>query len=164
MASNPQIILIDGPAGSGKTTFAKQLQIETASQLVHLDYVYDGWDNALTDSLTKVLQQLVNAFSRGFEYQLPLYNWHTKVFDSTLNIFPDRNLIIEGVGAGQSAIRGYASKLYWLEVDDEIGIRRVLQRDGVQIESEIRRWKAREAEHFKLERTREFADFIISTA
>ena len=73
-------------------------------------------------------------------------------------------MIIEGVGAGQSAIRGYASKLYWLEVDDEIGIQRVLQRDGAQIESEIRRWKEREAKHFELERTRDFADFIISTA
>ena len=37
MAKAPQIILIDGPAGSGKTTLSKELQSEFDCQVVHLD-------------------------------------------------------------------------------------------------------------------------------
>ena len=62
MVTNPQIILIDGPAGSGKTTFAKNLQNDLGCQIVHLDSIYDGWENALTDSLTNKLVALVSDF------------------------------------------------------------------------------------------------------
>ena len=39
MASNPQIILIDGPAGAGKTTLSLKLQEELNCEVIHLDYV-----------------------------------------------------------------------------------------------------------------------------
>ncbi|MFM8620885.1 MAG: uridine kinase [Candidatus Nanopelagicaceae bacterium] len=164
MASNPQIILIDGPAGAGKTTLALELQSELNCEIVHLDYVYDGWENALSSSLTEVLVDLVSAFLKGIEFELPVYNWEAMSFDSVRIIKPAPALIIEGVGAGQSAIRGTASALYWLDIDYETGLERVLQRDGVQIESQMRAFKVSEATHFEVERTRDFADFIITTA
>lgn len=164
MASNPQIILIDGPAGAGKTTLALKLQSELNCEVVHLDYVYDGWENALSSSLTDVLVGLASAFKKGIKFELPIYNWKTMSFDSVRVIEPAPALIIEGVGAGQRAIREFASSLYWLDIDDETGLKRVLQRDGVQIESQMRAFKEREAKHFEVERTRDFADFIITTA
>jgi len=39
----------------------------------------------------------------------------------------------------------------------------VLERDGADYEERIKMWQMREANHFQVERTREFADFIIST-
>ena len=164
MAANPQIILIDGPAGAGKTTLALNLQSELNCEVVHLDYVYDGWENALSNSLTNVLVNLVSAFAKGIEFELPIYNWEKMCFDSVRIIKPAPALIIEGVGAGQSAIRGYASSLYWLDIDSEIGLKRVLNRDGAQFESQMLAFQEREAKHFEVERTRDFADFIISTA
>ena len=163
MAKTPQIILIDGPAGAGKTTLSLELQRQFKCEVIHLDYLYDGWENALTQSLTKVLTELVEAFSNGVAFELPIYDWEQMAFRSTRRIEPADTLIIEGVGAGQSAIRHFAEKLYWVEVDDEIGLQRVLARDGTQLESQMRLWKEREAKHFIDERTRDFADFIIST-
>ena len=164
MASNPQIILIDGPAGAGKTTLSLKLQSELNCEVVHLDYVYDGWDNALSPSLTEILVNLASSFKNGREFELPVFNWEKMTFDSIRTISPAEFLIIEGVGAGQSEVRKYAKTLYWLEIDDETGLKRVLQRDGAQIEPQMRAFKVREAKHFEAERTREFADFIISTA
>ena len=167
MVKTPQIILIDGPAGAGKTTLSLELlqQFNPEScELIHLDYLYDGWENALTESLTRVLIELVVAFKNRVAFDLPVYNWERMAFESTRRIEPVDTLIIEGVGAGQSAIRGYAEKLYWVEVDEEIGMQRVLARDGAHLEREMRLWKEREAKHFIDERTRDFADFIISTA
>jgi uridine kinase len=163
MDKTPQIILIDGPAGSGKTTLALELQSKFNCQVVHLDSIYNGWNDALTNTLTVRLQELLNSFLAAKPFDLPIFNWEKRVFDGTRTILPDSALIIEGVGAGQSAIRSYATTIYWVEADDEIGLNRVLERDGSAILEEMKIWKVREAEHFATERTREFADFIIST-
>ncbi|MFM6923115.1 MAG: hypothetical protein ACKOXZ_10580, partial [Polynucleobacter victoriensis] len=90
-------------------------------------------------------------------------NWSTERFDSTQIIKAAPTLIIEGVGAGQSAIRNRAASLYWVDVEGELGLHRVLERDGFEIEIQMQAWKIREAKHFEAERTREFADFIITT-
>ena len=163
MVTNPQIILIDGPAGSGKTTLAKKLVEEIKCEVVHLDYLYNGWDDALGESLTNVLINLVTDFSSKKDHLLNIYDWAENQFNSTRLIKAAPTLIIEGVGAGQSAIRDFAETLYWVEVAPEIGLKRVLERDGISIEGQMRRWQEREAKHFELERTREYADFIIST-
>lgn len=163
MASNPQIILIDGPAGAGKTTLSLKLQEELNCEVIHLDSVYNGWVLALSESLTNTLRDLLAAFTSGKDYELPIFNWATMSFDSTKIIKPADNLIIEGVGAGQSASRGYATKLYWVDIESEVGLQRVLDRDGSHLEAQMRAWQIREAKHFEAERTRDFADFIITT-
>ena len=163
MASNPQIILIDGPAGSGKTTLSHQLSAELNCQVVHLDDHYNGWDEALGSGLTEVLLQIVENFVNGRASVVPTYNWHLAKFEGSKEISAAEILIIEGVGSGQSRIRPFASKLYWVETEPEIGLARVLERDGADYEERIKTWQIREANHFHVERTREFADFIIST-
>jgi uridine kinase len=163
MASNSKIILIDGPAGSGKTTLSKQLQKELNCQVVHLDDHYNGWDEALGPELTHKLQDIVANFLANKISEIPIYNWVTSQFEGSKMIQTGENLIIEGVGAGQSAIRDQASKIYWVEAAPEIALNRVLERDGKVFEARVRAWQIREAKHFRDERTREFADFIIST-
>lgn len=163
MVKNPQIILIDGPAGSGKTTLSKKLQSEMGCEIVHLDYLYNGWDDALGASLTKTLVELASDFTSARDHLLNIFDWNLNQFNSTRLIKAAPSLIIEGVGAGQSAVREFAETLYWVEVEPDIGLLRVLERDGISIESQMRRWQEREAKHFEQERTREYADFIIST-
>jgi len=165
MATNPQIILIDGPAGSGKTTLATKLQGELNCQVVHLDDIYDGWNNALSQTLSDKLLALVDSFLKGESFDLEIYNWHESKFDSSISIMPAPHLIIEGVGAGQSAIRQLAATLYWVEADPGVALQRVLDRDESvpEIEALMQRWRISEAKHFEAERTREFADFIITT-
>lgn len=163
MAKNPQIILIDGPAGAGKTTLALELQSKLNCEVIHLDSVYNGWEDALNESLTQVLSSLLKAFTEGREFKLPIFNWSLMKFDGFRFIKPAERLIIEGVGAGQSAIRGYADELYWVDIDSQTGLQRVLERDGRHLESAMKAWQLREAKHFALERTRDFADFIITT-
>jgi uridine kinase len=163
MASNPQIILIDGPAGSGKTTLSHQIGSELNCEIVHLDDHYNGWDEALGTDLTKVLLNIVDNFLNGKVAEVPTFNWHLHNFEGSRKITPADFLIIEGVGSGQSQIRPFATKLYWVETEPEIGLARVLERDGTEYEERIKTWQIREANHFQVERTREFADFIIST-
>ena len=58
------LITIDGPAGSGKTVLAQEISdaLSTLGQIsttIHMDSLYDGWENALTSSLTTMLRKRV---------------------------------------------------------------------------------------------------------
>ena len=52
----PHLIAVDGPAGSGKSTMAKDLYLFFSTSrevnLLGLDDIYDGWTNALGKKLT----------------------------------------------------------------------------------------------------------------
>jgi uridine kinase len=163
MATNPKIILIDGPAGSGKTTLSLKLKAELNCQVVHLDDHYNGWDEALGTDLSSTLINILENFTEGRACKIKIFNWQKNCFEGHKVIQPAEVLIIEGVGSGQSVARPYSSALYWVETEPEIAFKRVLDRDGPDYESRIRSWQIREAKHFSDEPTREFADFIITT-
>ena len=159
-----KLVLIDGPAGAGKTTLAQELAKEWDAKVIHLEFLYNGWDDAITSTLTKNLLALCNSIREGITHSLPIYSWEQKKYDGYQLIEPTDILIIEGVGAGQSAIREFASALIWVDADPEISLQRVMERDGYLYPEEISRWKVREAEHFKVEQTAKFADFHYLTS
>jgi len=52
---------------------------------------------------------------------------------------------------------------YWLDIDNETGLQRVLARDGVQIEKEMRQWQIQQAIHFAKDQTRENCEFKLTS-
>ncbi|MGO1280054.1 MAG: AAA family ATPase, partial [Cellulosimicrobium funkei] len=42
-ASGTRLVVVDGPAGSGKTTLAAQLEAALPAQVLHMDDLYEGW-------------------------------------------------------------------------------------------------------------------------
>lgn len=158
-----QLILIDGPAGAGKTTLAMKLKLEIDAPVIHLEYLYNGWDDALTATLTNNLLELCNAIKFGRNHLLPIYDWQEKSYRSVRTISPTPKLIIEGVGAGQRAIREFASALIWVDADPNVALERIMNRDGFNYPDEIFRWRIREAAHFEEEQTAKFADFYYRT-
>lgn len=162
--SSPSIIAIDGPAGAGKTTLASVLRAGLTSKkvsVVHMDDLYGGWE--ISEGFTARLAALVKDFKAGRPHQLEIYDWHMKRFTSQRTVSPCDILIIEGVGAGQRAIRGDLNALIWLEIDDDQGLERVLSRDGREIEEQMVRWQQLQQEHFLREETKNAADFELTT-
>jgi len=161
------VIAIDGRAGSGKTTLAHELFLalthDRSVTVIHLDEVYDGWENALDASLTQSLHGLLVDLSEDKPHWLPIYNWSTKSFDSSKEILPCDLLILEGVGSGQKIVREYASASVWLDVEADIGLQRVLLRDGESIVENMVQWQIDEDAFFARDKTRENADFILTT-
>jgi uridine kinase len=49
----------------------------------------------------------------------------------------------------------------WIEVDKEIGISRVLTRDGQQIQEQMKKWKTRESKFFIENNSKENSDIWI---
>jgi len=161
------LIAIDGPAGAGKTTLAAkffaELSVDKSVVVIHMDDLYDGWDNALSDELTSTLAEILHAYKTASVFTLPIFNWSTMSFESTRSFQPSEIVIIEGVGAGQKIVRDSGATLYWLDIEPEMGLARVLERDGVEIESQMRQWQITQDAHFKRDATRMHADHIITS-
>ena len=161
------IIAIDGPAGAGKTTLAHDIALALASQYsvteIHMDDLYDGWDNALTSQLTDVLTHLFESHKKEKPFSLSTYNWHEGRFNPPTQIEKSELLILEGVGSGQCAIRDSLSALIWIDIEDSQGLTRVLTRDGDAIENQMKKWLATQEQHFRDEGTQKAADFVLTT-
>jgi len=161
------LIAIDGRAGAGKTTLAArffdELSVDKTVEVIHMDELYDGWENALDEGLTKTLESIVNAHQKKEGFEIDIFNWQSMSFDSKRQINPVDILILEGVGAGQKVVRDAGATLYWLDIDADDGIARVLKRDGNQIASQMKQWQIAQEIHFLRDMTRENAGHIQSS-
>ena len=161
------IIAIDGPAGAGKTTLALDIKLALAQRYsiteIHMDDLYDGWDNALTSQLTEVLVHVVKSHKNCAPISLSTYDWHAGAFSPAQELERSELLILEGVGSGQMAIRDSLSALIWIDIEDSQGLARVLERDGKEIESQMKKWLATQAQHFRDQGTQNAADFVLTT-
>jgi uridine kinase len=161
------IIAIDGPAGAGKTTLAREinlaLSLEMSVNVIHMDDLYDGWNNALSEDLTQILLYLVSQHTNKKPVVIRKYNWATASFADSEEIPPADLLILEGVGSGDKALQDDLAALIWIDIDPEIGVKRVLERDGSQVADEMKKWVGAQEEYFSQHSTREKADFILTT-
>ncbi len=161
------IIAIDGPAGAGKTTLAHDIKLALAQRYsiteIHMDDLYDGWENALTSQLTDVLTHIAKAHKDKKSLSLSTYNWLAGEFNPATEIEKSELLILEGVGSGQMAIRDSLAALIWIDIEDSQGMARVLERDGNEIESQMKKWLSTQEQHFRDEGTQNAADFVLTT-
>jgi len=161
------LLAIDGPAGAGKTTLAAQLEAEFSAhatvRTIHMDDLYDGWEGALGGALTQILGEITSAHLDGKECTVKFFNWQLMKFDREETIVPTDYLILEGVGAAQAIVRNAGATTYWLDIDAEEGIQRVLNRDGNQIASQMKQWQIAQEIHFMRDKTRENAEHIQSS-
>ena len=161
------IIAIDGPAGAGKTTLAHEIFLALSPKMsinvIHMDDLYDGWNNAIGADLTAILQYLVLQHQNKSASNIQRYNWSASSFGEVEILEPADLLILEGVGSGDKAIQDEFSALIWIDIDPEIGVTRVIGRDGPQVANEMQKWLGTQQEYFSQHSTREKADFILTT-
>ena len=166
-AGNTHIIAIDGPAGAGKTTLALQISQALTSrfsiEVVHMDDLYNGWDGALGENLTEQLSKIIDAQKKSQNYLLPHFDWNANKYSTPRNLKSPQILILEGVGSAREVVRNSATTTIWIEVERAIGIKRVLARDGDEIESHMTQWLVDQEIYFTSDKTRESAQFVLST-
>ena len=156
-----EVIAIDGPAGSGKTTLSKQLAADIADvEIIHIDDLYQGWSDAFSARLAaSVISQILVPISKRIDFSYEIYDWRSNKFHKSKVIPKNKIYILDGVSAGQSQFRPYISKIIWLEISDEIGLSRVLQRDGADILSPMQEFQRAQKLHFTSDLTENAADF-----
>ncbi len=165
-STQPIGLAIDGVAGSGKTTLASRLCGDLKScQVVHMDDLYEGWNDPLSQRLTaKVIRELLEPFNQQILIRYQKFDWILNRFDKFEDLKTSNILILEGVGSGQREFRKYLSKTIWVEYDPSQGFDRVIARDGEGIRGEMVNFLLDQNKHFIAELTKNASDYTISGA
>lgn len=154
-----RLVGVDGPAGSGKTTFAGRLAAELDAPVVHLDDLYEGWTLAgVTERLTGWVLDPVAA---GRDAVFPAYDWAQGRFATPTTVPAAGVLVVEGCGAGARALAGRLSLLVWVQAPPAVCARRWRDRDGAQMAACQPAWAREEAAVFARENTWARADVAV---
>ena len=160
-----RLVVIDGPAGSGKTTLAVALAASLRAEgldvvAFHLDDIYEGWaglDGVGERFAAWVLEPL--AAGRPGRYRR--YDWAAGEFAEWRDLPVRDVLVVDGCAAAQRSVDDVAARRIWVEAPAALRLERGIARDGEALRAEWLRWMALEAEHFERESTRERADVLV---
>jgi uridine kinase len=165
-SSTRPIIAIDGPAGAGKTTLAghlsSALSLKYKCTTLHMDDLYNGWENAFDHHLTDALIGACRAHQKSQKFSLSRYNWSSGEYGPAEEISQSDLLILEGVGSMQNAIRPLLSASIWIDIEARAGLARVLVRDGEGISQQMTDWLILQEQHFRENYSQKAADFVLS--
>ncbi|WP_291797437.1 uridine kinase [Cellulomonas sp.] len=158
-----RLVCIDGPAGSGKTSFAARLADRLDSDAVriaavHLDDLYEGWSGLDGTLWPRLTAQVLEPLRSGRPGRFQRYDWVAGAFADWVDVPVPEVLVLEGCGAARRVAAPDAVLTVWVEAPAELRLARGLQRDGEAMRDEWVAWSAHEAAHFDLERTRARAD------
>jgi uridine kinase len=158
-----RLICLDGPAGSGKTTWAAGIaQLAREATVVHMDDLYPGWSG-----LPEVEAQLEGLLRPLAEDQPGAYNrydWVAGEFAERVLVDPAPLLVVEGVGCGAARVADLVTLLVWVDAPEQLRMERGIARDGDAFAPHWEQWAVDEAQVFASEGTRERADVRIDGA
>jgi len=162
-AGMTRVVAVDGPAGSGKTTFAARLATLARAPVIHTDDLCPGWDGM--DKVGPLLiEQVLRPLVSGGAPRYQRYDWERETYAGWHDVPAAPTLLIEGVNSGPRDAASYLSMLLWIDAPYELRLRRGLQRDGEGSRERWGQWMRREDALFEAERTRERADIRIDGA
>ena len=162
-AQEVTLVCIDGPAGAGKTTLADELlEHFPEAQIIHMDDLYNGWDDALDAGLTeRLLTSIREPLRNGEPIRYQRYDWYADDFADFVELGVARFLILEGVGAAQAAMRDIATLSIFIDIDPAEGRARVIERDGTVSAEHIDAWQSQEQAHFAADGTRDAVQLLL---
>ena len=164
-----RVVSVDGPAGSGKTTFAgrlaRALRAEgTRVAELHTDDVVDGWNDIVT-FWPRLEKWVLDPLRRGEDGAYRVYDWTAGCFSATWTALPvPEILVLEGVTSGRAAARAELSLGVFVLADPRLRLARGLARDGQELRELWLRWMADEDAHFAMDRTAYHADMVVDGA
>jgi uridine kinase len=160
------ILLIDGRAGSGKSTFAETLQQqlfrdgESAPRVIHMDNIFEGWEGLAlgSDYLVRfILQPLARRETASWQD----WSWVKNQRSSWREFSGGTPLIVEGCGSLSERSKEHADIAIWLEASEETRRERWIQRERHLDKFDF--WAAQELDFYAREKSQSLADLVIKT-
>jgi uridine kinase len=158
-------VCVDGPAGSGKTTFAGRLAdaLGHTAALVHMDDLYAGW--TLTGAVARLSAGVLRPLADGCDGCYHRYEWAAGRFGAEPVPVPvTAVLVVEGCGSSPRSLDPWTTLRIWVEAPAALRHTRGLTRDGAILEPQWHSWERAEAAEFAREGTRARADLRVDGA
>ena len=160
------IVLIDGRAGSGKSTFADMLQQrlfrdgESAPRVIHMDNIFEGWEGLSLGS-DYLVRFILNPLSRKEVASWQDWSWVRNERSSWREFSGGTPLIVEGCGALTERSKEHAYLSIWLEASEETRRARWLERERHLDKFDF--WAAQELDFYAREKSKSLADLSFTT-
>jgi hypothetical protein len=157
-----RLVAVDGPAGSGKTTYAGRLsRALSRAPVVHMDDLYEGWAGLHDGVWARLEQQVLAPLRAGRPGRYQVYDWDLGQFADWGDVAVSPVLVVEGVGSAALPVDPWAVLRVWVEAPLRLRMARGVARDGEALKGEWARWARLEARHFATDGTRARADLIV---
>jgi uridine kinase len=160
------IVLIDGRAGSGKSTFAESLQQqlfrdgESAPRVIHMDNIFEGWEGLSLGS-DYLVRFILNPLSRRETASWQDWSWVKNERSSWREFSGGTPLIVEGCGSLTERSKEHADICIWLEASEETRRQRWLNRERHLDKFDF--WAAQELDFYAREKSQSLADLVVNT-
>ncbi|HEC10010.1 MAG TPA: aminodeoxychorismate synthase [Acidimicrobiales bacterium] len=156
-----RLVAVDGPGGSGKSTFARRLAAVSPHEVsvVHTDDFaspeepIDWWPSCLSRALEPLAAGRPARFRR--------YDWEHLGWKEEITVDPRPVVIIEGVSSGRREWADRLAMTIWIHADRDLRLSRGLERDGEHMAGVWSAWMAAEEEHYSRDPTRPRADLVV---
>ncbi len=158
-----RVVCIDGPAASGKTTLAELLASMLDCPVVHLDDLYQGWQQDLGALGPRLAAWLLDPWEVGLPGRYLRFDWALGRYREWVEVPAGPLVILEGCGAAGRHIRPRAALVVWVEAPGDERLARGISRDGVGLADHWRSWQSAEDAHFAADQTRAAADVVVRT-
>ena len=157
-----RLVAIDGPSGSGKSSFADQLVAELPdAELVRTDD-FATWDDPVS-WWPRLVDGVFLPLSQGRPGRYQRTEWVDGIPrpGRHIDVRVPGVLLVEGVSAGRRSIRPRLSYLIWCEVPDPVErLARAVKRDGEDSRQHLTNWQAFEVGWFTVDGTRPAVDHV----
>jgi hypothetical protein len=167
------IILVDGRAGSGKSSFAEELrnelfrQSDAAPTLIHMDDLYPGWEGLAAGS-AYLVQSILEPLSKAKPAAWQKWDWSfggrgepNEPGNGWREFAGGNVLIVEGCGSLSRQSRELAQLSVWIEAPRDVRRARWQARDAGKFDEFWGIWQAQEDHFFETEKSSHLADWII---
>jgi uridine kinase len=161
--SGIRLIGIDGPSGSGKSTLAARLAALTSAPLIQIDdFVswtdFDGW-------WPRFEGQVLDPLLSGSDARYQVRDWVHDEFGVSLNGWKTTAwsplVILEGVTCTRRVVTDRLAYRIWVEVPEDLRLKRGLKRDGETHRQLWLDWMNHERRFFAEDDTRTRADLRV---
>ena len=129
--------------------------------VLHMDDLYEGWEQALDVAADRLNRQVLAPLRRRVAGRYQRYDWHAGSFAEWHDVPVRPVLIVEGVGAAPRRLDPETSLLVWVNAPAAVRLRRGIARDGERLRQRWQRWMAAESVYFAKEGTAERADLVV---
>jgi uridine kinase len=158
------LIAIDGPLGSGKSTYAANLAIHHQTVVIPTDHFATwtdpvGWWPRLVDGVLEPLW-------RGEQSHYQRMEWHkgVPILGEWITVDVPKTLVIEGVSSARRAIASQLDLAIWVELPNQAErLERAVRRDGEENRGLLKQWQHFEQRWFAEDGTKARADRVILT-